>query len=77
MTASWDIAPCTASIALMAEVVRTFETSVCFYETTRHHIPEGFNLCTCRCENLKSHKDNACLGVPASLVTLESASPSC
>jgi hypothetical protein len=29
---------------MMMEAVRTSETSVNFYETTRHNIPEGCNL---------------------------------
>jgi hypothetical protein len=32
----------------MMEAVRTFETSVCFNETTRCHIPEGYHLNRCR-----------------------------
>jgi hypothetical protein len=54
MTVFWDVAPCslvevtdvsevlTASIfiALMMEVVSTSKTSVNFYQTTRHNIPE-------------------------------------
>jgi ABC-type transporter Mla MlaB component len=51
MTAFWNMAPCslievndvsevrTASFALMIEVIRTSETQVYFYETTRRHIP--------------------------------------
>jgi hypothetical protein len=48
----------TASIMrgmLMMEAVRTSETSVNFYETTRRNIPEGCHLHTRRRENLKSH----------------------
>jgi hypothetical protein len=37
------------------EAVRTSETSVDFYETTRRNIPEACNLHTRRRENLKSH----------------------
>jgi hypothetical protein len=43
-------------IALMMEAVRTFETSVNFYETTRRNIPEGCRLHTRRRENLKSDR---------------------
>jgi hypothetical protein len=46
----------TASIiALTMDAVGTSETSGYFNETTRRHIPEGFNLRTRRHENLKSH----------------------
>jgi hypothetical protein len=41
--------------ALMMEAVRTSETSVNFYETTRGNIPEDSNRHTRRHENLKSH----------------------
>jgi hypothetical protein len=34
------------SVALMMEAVRTFETSVNFYETSRRSIPEGCHLQT-------------------------------
>jgi hypothetical protein len=37
------------------EVLRTYETSVYFYESTLHYIPEGCNLHTRRRENLKFH----------------------
>jgi len=42
-------------ITLMMEVVRTSETSVNNYLTTRHYIPEDSKLHTRRRENLKSH----------------------
>jgi hypothetical protein len=45
-------------IAPMMEAVRNFETLVYSNETTWHYIPEGSNLHTCRCENLKSHQVN-------------------
>jgi hypothetical protein len=35
----------------MMDAVRISETSVYFYETTRHHISEGYNLYTLRLEN--------------------------
>jgi hypothetical protein len=38
----------------MMEEVHTSETSVYSKETTQHYIPEGPNLRTCHCENLKS-----------------------
>jgi hypothetical protein len=43
-------------IALMMEAASTSETSVKFYKTTRHNIPEDGQLHTRRCENLKSHE---------------------
>jgi hypothetical protein len=43
-------------IALMMEAVRTSETSVSIYLTTRQYIPEDSKLHTRRRENLKSHK---------------------
>jgi hypothetical protein len=66
MTAFWDIALCSlvetdrrfgdaSIIARMTEAVRTSETSINFYETTRRNIPEGYHLHTRRRENLKSH----------------------
>jgi hypothetical protein len=42
-------------IALMMEAVRTSETSFFSNETTRHYIPEGFNLPINRLENLQFH----------------------
>jgi hypothetical protein len=45
------------AIALMMEAANTSETSVNFYQTTRHNNPEESHLHTrCR-ENIKSHKD--------------------
>jgi hypothetical protein len=44
-------------IKAMMEAARTSETSVNFYQTTRHNTPEdGSHLHTRRRENLKSHK---------------------
>jgi hypothetical protein len=40
---------------MMIEAVRTFETSVCFNETTRRYIPGGYYLHTRHRENLKCH----------------------
>jgi hypothetical protein len=37
------------------EAVRTSETSVCS-ETTQLYIPEGSNIRTCCCENLKTQE---------------------
>jgi hypothetical protein len=42
-------------IALMMEVVRTPETSIQFYESTRRYNPECCHLRTSRHENLKSY----------------------
>jgi hypothetical protein len=42
-------------IALMMEAVRTSETLVNFYQTTRRYNPEDSNLRTHRRENLKSY----------------------
>jgi hypothetical protein len=42
----------------MMEAVRTSETSVNFYETTRLKIPEGCYFHTRRRENLKSSLDS-------------------
>jgi hypothetical protein len=44
-------------MALMMEAVRTSETSVYFYEITRHCIPEGCHLHTHRHENFKCHSE--------------------
>jgi hypothetical protein len=45
-----------AFIALVVEAASTSETSVNFYQTTRHNIPEdSHHLHTCCHENLKSH----------------------
>jgi hypothetical protein len=41
-------------IALMMEASRTSETSVNFYQTTRHNIPEDSHLHTRRHADLKS-----------------------
>jgi hypothetical protein len=41
-------------IVLTMKAARTSETSVNFYQTTRHYNPEGSHLRTHRCENLKS-----------------------
>jgi hypothetical protein len=43
-TVFWDVAPCSIT-AVMMEAVSTSETSVNFYETTRHNIPEDSHLC--------------------------------
>jgi hypothetical protein len=53
------------TIALMMEAVSTSETSVSFYQTTRH-ILEDIHLQTRRRENLKSHQilvSNRCASV--------------
>jgi hypothetical protein len=56
MAVFWDVAPCR-----LAEVasVNTSETSVNFYQTTLHNIPEDSHLHTRRRENLKSHVEHA------------------
>jgi hypothetical protein len=41
-------------VALMMEAVSTSETSVIFYQTSRHNIPKDSNLHTRRLQNLKS-----------------------
>jgi hypothetical protein len=46
--------PSTLLIALMMEAVRSFETMVNFYQTTRRYNPEDSHLCINRRENLKS-----------------------
>jgi hypothetical protein len=68
-TAFWDIAQCSLvqvdrcfrgtyclirAIVLMIEAVRASETSVNFYKSTLHNIPEGCHLHTRRRNNLKS-----------------------
>jgi hypothetical protein len=40
---------------MIMETVSTFETSVSFYQTTRHNIPEDTHLHTRRLENPKSN----------------------
>jgi hypothetical protein len=65
MTVFWVVAPCS-----LVEVYRRFigacslhhqgdrpETSVNFYQTTRHNNPEDSHLHTHRRENLESHKE--------------------
>jgi hypothetical protein len=64
----WDAAPCSlvetdvsealavSIIRAMMEAVRTSETSVNFYQSTRRNIPEEIHLHTRRRENLKSRK---------------------
>jgi hypothetical protein len=54
----WDVLPCSqvdADGTLMMEAVRTSETSVNIYLTTRQYISEDSKLLTRRRENLKSH----------------------
>jgi hypothetical protein len=53
MAVFWIVAP--AMIALMMETVRTSETLVNFYQTTRRYNPEDSHLRTHRRENLKSY----------------------
>jgi hypothetical protein len=43
------------SLILKMEAVRSSETSLKFYLTAQHHIPEESILHSHRCENLKSH----------------------
>jgi hypothetical protein len=57
--------------ALMMEAVRTAETSVYFYETTRCHMPEECHDHTRHRDNLKSHDE---VGVHVTQVMLH---PSC
>jgi hypothetical protein len=42
----------------MMEAVSTSETSISFYQTTRHNIPEDTYLHTRSRDNLKSHSQN-------------------
>jgi hypothetical protein len=61
MTAFYDTAPYSLvetdrrfrGRALIMEAVNTPETSVDFFKTTRHSIPEGSHLHICRRENPK------------------------
>jgi hypothetical protein len=53
ITVFWDAAPCSRVeaargllIALMMEAASTSETSVNFYQTVRHNIPEDSHLDT-------------------------------
>jgi hypothetical protein len=41
---------------LIIEAVYMSETSFYFNKTTRHYIPEGCQLHTCRCENVNPHR---------------------
>jgi hypothetical protein len=50
-------------IALVMKAVRTTETSVYFYDTTRRHISECCHLHTRCCEKLKFHLDTRAFGV--------------
>jgi hypothetical protein len=52
MQSSRSTASIIKAIAFMMETVRTSETSVYFYKTTRRHIPESSHLHTRRRENL-------------------------
>jgi hypothetical protein len=63
MITFWDIARCSPAVAgrrfrATMEAVRTSETSVCYNETTRRFIPEGYlsiyHLHTLRRENLQT-----------------------
>jgi hypothetical protein len=61
MAVFWVVAPCSlvevyqrALIALMMEAVRTSETFVNFYQTTRRYNPEDNHLQSHRRENLRS-----------------------
>jgi hypothetical protein len=64
MAVFWVVEPCSLEgfltcgllIALMMEAASTSETSVNFYQITRHNNPEDSHLHTRRRENLKSHK---------------------
>jgi hypothetical protein len=47
-----------AMIALMMKAVSTSKTSVNFYQTTWHNIPEDSHIYARRRENLKSYVDN-------------------
>jgi hypothetical protein len=40
----------------MMEAVNTSEIFIYFYDTTRRNIPEGCQVYTRRCDNLKSHR---------------------
>jgi hypothetical protein len=51
----WVVAPIIRVIALMMEASSISETSVNFYQTTRHNNSEISKLRTRRLENLKSH----------------------
>jgi hypothetical protein len=53
MAVFWVVAPC--SLVQMIEAVRTSETLVNFYQTTRRYNPEDSHLRTHRRENLKSY----------------------
>jgi hypothetical protein len=55
MTVFWDVVPFSLAIALI-KAVSTSETSVNFYQTKRHNIPEDSHLHIRRRENLKSHQ---------------------
>jgi hypothetical protein len=49
---AWSIA---SNIALMTKTLSTSETSVNFYQTTRHNFPEDSHLHFRRRENQKTH----------------------
>jgi hypothetical protein len=44
MTAFWGVAPIISVLMMKAVSLRTTETSVYFYEPTKHYIPEGYHL---------------------------------
>jgi hypothetical protein len=49
----------------MMDAVNTVETSVRFYQTTQHNVPEYSHFHTCRREDLKSHHFNIILAYRA------------
>jgi hypothetical protein len=74
MAVCWDVVPCglvefyrrfrgvaRSIIALIMESASTSETSLNFYQTTRHNIPEDSHLHTRSCENLKSVFNVLCI----------------
>jgi hypothetical protein len=78
----WDVLPCSqrdSLITLMMEAVRTSETSVDIYLTTRQYIPEDSELHTCCCENLKSHISLlfTCVGLSLMPCGSSSSAPVC
>jgi hypothetical protein len=54
MTAFWNVAPCSVTVAVKMEAVPTSETSVCFCETTQRYFTGDYYLHTRRRESKSS-----------------------
>jgi hypothetical protein len=57
-TVFWDVMPCSLVETNVSEQLTGFQTSLIFYQTIQHNIPEDSNLHTCCHENMKFHQPN-------------------